>query len=259
MHAFRVLSTQRYSKIRYIERQPVWRYSNLSVSAAQRVSSSHNGHQPASDGRLCGTFHEASGRFLSPAGDQRKGAPGQISATHSPLGLPLRFPLRLSLSTDRDRRERKASRWWFLTVQSFTSNPFILCLFCRVKQIRGVNAWEEKKKKFNNHKRGEKNSAGFRKVEQCRWRKRNDAWEANEFSLTQDVKESGLIFSSSAERSVTSGPTASSWLTVPAEAFCSRFVSLCSRFVSLCSRFVSQLLAFNHIQHSSSFWVVKGI
>lgn len=208
------------------ERQPVWSCSNPSVSAAQRVSSSHNGHQPASDGRLRGTFHEASGRLVSPAGDQREGAPGQISATHSPLGLPLRFPLRLSLSTDRDRRERKSILLIIShCVQSFTSNPFILCLFCRVKQIRGVNAWEGKKM-FNNHKRGEKNSAGFRKVEQCRWRKRNDAWKANELSLTQDVKESGLIFSSSAERSVTSSPTASSRLTVPADAFCSRFVSL---------------------------------
>ena len=130
-----------------IEGLSVWSSWNPSVSAAQRVSSSHNGHQPAPDGRLRGTFHEASGRFVSPAGDQRERAPGQISATHSPLETPTAVPITpVTLHWPRSKRAKSISMIIFSLCPFFHLKPIYLffCLFCRVKQIRGVIGREAK-------------------------------------------------------------------------------------------------------------------
>lgn len=63
------------------------------VSPVKRAPGSHHRHQPPHDGRFRRTFHEASRRSVSPAGDQREGAPGQISAARSPPQSPTVFPI----------------------------------------------------------------------------------------------------------------------------------------------------------------------
>lgn len=68
--------------------ESAWNSPNLTsvclcLPPVKRAPSSHNRHQPPPDGRFCRAFHEASGRFVSPARDQRKGAPGQILVAHT--------------------------------------------------------------------------------------------------------------------------------------------------------------------------------